>query len=113
MKGLFPVLILILFSCNSDDPPGSNACTSNDPINEIPWLVNLKNSIDNCGCTTSVMKGKYALRPVFFVHMNDPFCNNGGPMDLYSCEGKRIVTIDVSDFTDLVQIETILYSCED
>jgi hypothetical protein len=115
MKNTFALfLVVFLASCTcEDDSPTANACTSNDPVNEIPWVSALKNSIDNCTCTTSVMKGTYQSQNVFFVLMNDPLCNGGGSMVLYNCAGDVLTTIDVSDFTDLVKIDSILYSCEE
>jgi len=115
MKNIFPLfLVAFLISCTCDDDlPTANACTSDDPINEIPWVSDLKNSIDNCTCTTSVMKGTYGFQTVFFVLMNDPRCNSGGSMVLYNCAGDPVRTIDVSDFTNLVKIDSILYSCEE
>src|SRR5688572_4181254 len=109
MKNIFPLILLaFLVSCNcNDDLPTASACTSADPINEIPWVSSLKNSIHKCTCTTSVMKGKYGFQTVFFVLMNDPWCNSGGSMVLYNCAGDPVATIDVSNFTNLVKIDTI------
>jgi hypothetical protein len=115
MKNVFILcLVVILFGCTCDDDSTTiSACTSDDPITEISWLSDLKNSIDNCSCTTSVMKGTYESKTVYFVLINDPLCNIGGSIVLYNCTGEPIATVDVSQFGDHVKIGTILYSCEE
>jgi hypothetical protein len=107
-------LVTILFGCTCEDhSPAINACTFDDPINEVQWLSDLKNSITNCTCTTSVMQGTCESKTVYFVLINDPLCNTGGSVVLYNCKGQPISTIDVSQFVDLVKIDTTLYSCEE
>ena len=105
----------LLLSCNCEsEPTGPNACTSNDPINQIEWLVDLKNSITNCSCQVSILKGTYKkFKTVYFVLMNDPLCNGGGPIILYDCYGETVTTIQSSEVNEHVTIETSLYSCKD
>jgi len=110
------MLALLVFSCEKDCPDHhTGACLAEDPINEIGWLTNLKNSITNCACQTSVMQGTYRFhRTVFFVLMNDPLCNGSGNIALYDCEGKLIkVTDDIAEFGDNVTIDKVLYTCEE
>jgi hypothetical protein len=107
-------LMAILFGCTCDEhSPAINACTSDESDNEIPWLSDLKSSINNCTCTTSLMKGTYQSKAVYFVLINDPLCNVGGSVVLYNCEGEPTATIDVAQFGDHVQIDTILYTCDE
>ena len=116
MKNLFILIFAAtLFSCNceDDDDPAINACISSDAINEIPWLINLKNSIDNCSCQTSVMKGTYGLQTVYFVLMNDPLCNGIGTIDLFNCKGEPVGTIELAEFAEQGKIDTVLYSCKE
>lgn len=116
MRNLILVcLVIICTACTSEEcSPGIDACASNDAIIQVPWLATMKSSIEkNCStCLVSLMQGTYRSKTVFFIHMNDPFCNNGGNMDLYNCAGKVHATIDISQFTEVVQVDRVLYSCE-
>ena len=58
-------------------------------------------------------EGKVRIPNRIFCADNDPLCNSGGSMVLYNCAGDPLATIDVSNFTNLVKIDSILYSCEE
>jgi len=117
MKKLLFFLAITLAGCNcEEDEPTANsaACTSSDPIGEIPWLAEMKEGITNCTCTISIMKGTYQNTSVFFLLMNDPLCNSVGSTDLFDCNGKFVKHIsDGAEFTEKVTITEILYSCEE
>lgn len=72
-----------------------------------------KKIIINCTCQTSIMKGTYKnSQTVFFILMNDPFCNGVGTISLFDCRGTLItVTKDIQEFAEDVHIDSILYTC--
>lgn len=107
------LILLVLAGCN--DSPETNACT--EIGTNIPWLNNLKNSIKNCTCQTSVVRGTYNNQTVFYITITDPACNFAGTPTLYTCEGEKvkdftISLIDQQDMIDNLQINEILYTCK-
>ncbi|HEX5169023.1 MAG TPA: hypothetical protein VFW11_07600 [Cyclobacteriaceae bacterium] len=113
----FLALTFVALSCGEECPDHAtgNACLSENAINEVPWLVDLKNSITNCSCQTSVMQGTYLFHgTVFFILMNDPLCNGDGNIALFDCSGELVtVTDDIEEFAEKVTIDKVLYTCKD
>lgn len=107
--------IAFLLGCDCEtERTGPNACTSSDPINEIDWLIDMKNSIDNCSCEISILKGTYKNSPsVFFLLMNDPLCNDTGLVKLFNCRGELITILPSAEFVEQVVIDETLYSCNE
>lgn len=112
---LILISIAFLFSCDCDsEEPKPITCKTNPSIDDTPWLTTLKNSITNCSCKTSILKGTYkASQTVYFILINDPLCNGGGTVNLFNCSGDIIAIIELSEFTEQVEIDTTLFSCKD
>lgn len=112
LLALFSILLLSV-SCECEDDKKSS-CKSQDPIDQS-WFEELKSSLDNCSCQTSIMKGTYkGSKTIFFVLMNDPLCNGVGAISLFDCSGKLItMTKDIHEFVENVHIDSTLYTCED
>lgn len=115
MKSWILSLLIILALAGCSDAPGENACTEFGT--NVFWLTSLKNSIRNCTCQTSLVRGTYDDQTVFYITITDPACNFTGTPILYNCEGEKIKEFtaslaDQQDLTDNLKFNRILYTCD-
>jgi len=107
----------ILIGCDDDSAVGPNACTAENPIGEVPWLQELKNSITHCTCEQSIIQGRYLSETVFYVAVTDPACSSIFAPTLYDCSGTIIKKFGMTekDREDLrrLRLEQVLYRCND
>lgn len=106
-----------LFACENDGSSVQDACVSRDPMEEVEWLIELKNSLTNCTCETSIIRGKYLDETVFYVAITDPACLSIFAPTLYDCSGKIVRKFNDTgkDQDDLqkLHLEEVLYRCND
>ncbi len=106
---------LLLFSCDDEEKEISNACTSAKPLEEVEWLKDLKNSLTNCTCEVSLIKGTYDNQTVFFTALTDPICDGIDTPTLYDCEGNIVRTFTMNDYQEFysnVTRDEVLYRCK-
>ena len=119
MKFFIPLLLLLLIiGCDNDEKPSTNACNATTPVDEIDWLLALKQSMTNCSCEISIIEGMYHSQTVFFIALTDPLCDGINTPTLYNCEGIGIKTFttsedDQTDLADNVTRDSVLYRCKD
>lgn len=110
------VVTLALFSCNdlNNDTEGTNACTADDPM-EISWIKDLQNTLTDCTCEISVIRGTYDGQTVFFTALTDPLCDGIDTPTLYDCNGDIVRTFtwdDYQEFYSEVTRDEVLYRCK-
>lgn len=116
MKKLFKIslVFLIICGCTKTHEGVTNACGQIDPLS-IEWVNQLKKSITNCECYTSILKAKYKGEIVFFIGVTDGLCNSLDLPTLYNCEGKEIKRFQNGDekevMNDVVNRERI-FTCK-
>lgn len=115
-RALLFIIAVILFRCDDDHDVVSNACTLEDPM-DAEWLQELKNSLTNCVCETSIIQGKYLDETVFYTMITDPVCSSVFAPTLYDCSGTIVKKFSVydKDHGDVNKIvaEEVLYRCND
>jgi hypothetical protein len=104
------VLMVLLLNCEKND----NTCNCNDPINDLAWLKDVKNSFTNCTCEMSVIQATFNKQTVFYTAMTDPLCDGVGVYIIFDCKGDSIksYTSGVQTFYDEVTNRKILYRCK-
>ncbi len=117
MKIISPYLFLILlFVCSCDKEDDIPECNVENPMEELEWLADIANSIENCSCQVAIFKGRYNGGNVYFKLMNDPLCNSVFGTVLWNCKGIPIKTYGADDFekfsSDVDNLE-VLYECKD
>jgi len=117
MKHFFIILVFsILFaSCSKEKDQNKQICNLADPINELPWLKEIKNSLTNCPWQTAIIQAIYDGQTVFYTVMNDPLANSVQTYTLYNCEGKVIEVIPsdkAQNFRDNITDVKNLYQCK-
>lgn len=115
-KILSVTLFFALLSCDKDENETSNqnACDTNNPL-EIEWVIQIKNSMQNCICEISIIRGTYNGQTVFFTAITDPLCDGIDIPTLYNCEGVAIKTYTIDDYKEFyneVSRDTVLYRCK-
>ncbi|MBN2348640.1 MAG: hypothetical protein JXJ22_07385 [Bacteroidales bacterium] len=106
----------LLFNSCSKDEINIPECDVENPILELNWLNEVKNSFTNCTCDISILQGEYKNKPVFFVMINDPVCNTIFEVTLWDCNGKTIKEYkpgDIDKFNNEVSNTNVLYTCSD
>jgi hypothetical protein len=109
---LIVITLLVIISCHKET---QNACDSNNPIEDVTWLKEMKASMTNCTCEMSIIQGTYKNQAVFFVALTDPLCDGIDMPALYDCNGKVIMTFteeNYRDFYDNVTRDKVLYRCK-
>lgn len=117
MKNLFAILVLLVTvaGCSKENDRNKQICNLADPINELPWLKEIKNSLTRCGCETSIMQATYKEQTIFYTATTDLLCDGIETYTLYNCEGKviEIITQDkIHDFYTKVTDLKNLYVCK-
>ena len=95
----------------------TNACTSADSIEGVVWIEELKESMTNCTCEISIIKGTYEGQAVIFIALTDPVCNGIDTPTLYNCEGKEVRSFttsaaDQKELREKVTRDTVMYRCK-
>jgi hypothetical protein len=121
-KLIFIISIILLIAagfigCHNSKNVDTNACAANDPMEEVPWIEELKTSMTNCSCEISIIKGTYRGQTVVFTALTDPLCNGISTPILYNCEGKEITRFtdspsDQEELRNNVRRESILFRCK-
>ena len=116
----FLILLLttcIAFGCDDECGLAVDACTAEDPIAEVEWLRELKNSLADCTCQQSINQGEYLGETVFYVVITDPLCSSFFAPTLYSCSGTIIkkfgTTEEDQEELRKLSFEQELYRCKD
>lgn len=117
MKRICMILLAIFFiaSCGKDENAGKTTCELSDPIEELPWLKEIKNSLTNCSCEISILQATYKNQTVFYTAMTDPLCDGVQTIILLDCEGKVIRSIpndDIQSFHENATNIKALYRCK-
>lgn len=112
------VITIISVSCNDDGKLVMNACTPTLSIDNVPWIAELKNTMTNCTCEISIIKGTYEGQTVFFIGLTDPLCDGIDTPTLYNCEGNEIISFtdspsDQEELHNKVTRDSVLYRCKD
>ena len=89
-------------------------CNCNNPLEDLPWLKELKASFSNCTCQISIIQATYSKQTVFYPIMNDPLCNSFQQINLFDCSGNTLKTYTTTDqaFSSEVTNQKILYTCK-
>ena len=117
MKKTFILFITIFFaaSCGKDENTSKSTCDLTNPIEELSWLKEMKNTMTNCSCEMSIVQATYNNQTVFYTMMIDPLCDGVQTIILYDCEGKIEKTIANSEISSYKAEETnmkVLYRCK-
>ena len=117
MKLFFTLLFatLLLAGCSKDNGENKQICNLADPINELPWLKEIKNSLTNCPWQTAIIQANYDGQTVFYTASNDPLANSVQSYTLYNCDGKIIEVTQpekLNDFLAKLSDVKILYQCK-
>jgi hypothetical protein len=106
---IFAIFILLL-SCEKTD----KICNCNNPIEDLPWLKQLKSSFTNCTCQISVFQAAYKKQTAFYQMMNDPLCDGYQQIVLLDCNGNILKSYTPNDqaFSDEVTNRKIIFTCK-
>jgi len=105
---IFTLLVLIL-SCEKPD----NTCNCNNPLSDLTWLRDLKDSMVNCHCEISIIQASYMKQTVFYLGMTDPLCDGIFYVELFNCKGVIVKSYtNFNEFDNEVIYEKVLYRCK-
>jgi hypothetical protein len=110
MKNLVIVLavFVLILSCEKND----NTCNCDNPLEDLQWLKDLKSSLTNCSCQTSIIQGTYKNETVFFVSPTGSECFGNLTYVLRDCNGDTVKVFGPT-FSDEVTDHKILYTCKE
>ena len=112
MKKIFfiSVFLILLLSCEKNNI----TCNSENPLEEIGWLRELKASITNCSCEVSIIQAKYNKGTVFYIALTDPVCNSIFSPSLRDCSGNIVKNYTTPDatFEREVTERKVIYRCK-
>lgn len=107
---IISLFLVLLMSCEKNLSP----CDSENPLEEIAWLNDLKASITNCTCEVSIIQAKYNKGTVFYVAITDPVCNSIFNANLMDCSGNIVKNYPNADetFQREVTERRVIYRCK-
>ena len=112
---LFIWVILFLVSCAKDENSNKKICDFTDPIEQLSWLKEIKNSMTNCSCEMSIMQATYENQTIFYAAMTDLLCDGYQTITIYDCDGKVIRAFKNSELQGFYEKQTnkkVLYRCK-
>lgn len=117
MKNIITVLVslFLIAGCSKEEVRNKQICNLADPINELPWLKEIKNSLTNCSCEMSIIQATYKEQTIFYTKMTDLLCDGIETYTLYNCEGKVIEVIpfnEILNFNKKISEIKNLYRCQ-
>ncbi|WPR76300.1 hypothetical protein [Algoriphagus sp. NG3] len=90
-KAFYPILfcLVLSFGCKDNEDPAT-ACGVSDPMNDLPWLVEMKESLSQGGMGDSfyILQAKYKGKRVFYKGSCCPQCST--MLVFYDCDGNGI-----------------------
>jgi hypothetical protein len=104
------VFLALLLSCEKN----GNTCNCNDPLTDLAWLQEVKNSFTNCSCEMSIIQATYNKQTVFYSAMTDLLCDGYYPIVLRDCDGNFVKSYEPGDQakdTEIAKMK-ILYRCK-
>lgn len=117
MKQIIIILICITtFTCCDNDHDDQVNCEFSDPLEELSWLKEYKESLIDCNTQISIFQAIYKKQIVFYSAITDPLANSIFRVVLWNCEGEAIKIFEydkTEEFGKLVTNRTILYRCKD
>lgn len=105
-------LIILMFSCEKS----VKVCNYNNPLEDLAWLKELKNSFTNCTCQITIFQATYNKQTVFYYSVNDPRCDSvPQPINLFDCAGETIKSYAPTEqtFGDEVTNSKEIYICKE
>ena len=104
------ILLVLLLSCEKKD----NTCNCNDPLTDLAWLKELKNSLTNCSCEMSIIQATYNEQTVFYQAMTDPLCDGIYPIVLLNCNGATVKSYESANQVPNNEITNVkaLFRCK-
>jgi len=108
-------MLTILVSCdNKSEEPDIPNCEFSDPLEDLPWLKTLKETMVDCDLEISIFQARYKAKPVFYVAITDPAANTIFGVDLLDCNGNRVKLYKSAEhnaFYREVTNQEVLYRC--
>jgi hypothetical protein len=103
-------LLLLIFSCEKS----GNTCNCDNPLEDLAWLKEVKDSFTNCACEISIFQATYKEKTVFYTTVTDPLCNSFSPIVLIDCTGTAIKSFEPNTAPIGTEItnRTVLYRCK-
>lgn len=104
---------LIAFSCEKSENSLPD-CNVDNPLEELDWLKEVKNSLTNCTCQISILEGKYKEKTVFYIMNTDPVCNSLFHVVLWDCNGNVVKEYKPGQndvFYSEVELVDNIYTC--
>ena len=104
---------LILISCEKSEN-SIPECNVVNPLEELDWLKDVKNSLTNCTCQISILQGKYREKTVFYIMNTDPVCNSVFHVVLWDCNGDVVKEYKPGQndiFSSEVELVDNIYTC--
>jgi hypothetical protein len=110
---LILVIFILILSCEKVDKV-NRVCNYNDPLEDLPWLKELKDSFTNCTCQISIIQATYSKQTVFYFIMNDPLCDGYQQIIINDCSGTTLKTYTTINqtFENEVTNQKTLYTCK-
>jgi hypothetical protein len=116
MRKIFSCIFIcgfILFSCEKSEN-SIPACSFQNPLEELDWLKEVKNSLTSCTCQISILQGKYKGKTVFYIMNTDPVCNSVFHVVLWDCNGNVVKEYKPGQndvFSSEVELVDNIYTC--
>ncbi|HEX2920186.1 MAG TPA: hypothetical protein VHO50_03375 [Bacteroidales bacterium] len=118
MKNLFLVIIVLflLINCErSEKKEPVMSCNVENPLEDLPWLKELKNTLTGCTCEISIIQALYQNETVFYTTLTDYLCDGVFHVELMDCSGAVIKEYNIGNaglFNTEVTELNVIHKCK-
>jgi hypothetical protein len=116
LKIICNIFVCALFISCEKSENSIPECKVANPIEDLTWLSDVKNSLTNCTCQISILQGKYKERTVFFIMNTDPLCNSVFHVILWDCNGNIVKEYKPGEFDNYSkEVKSLIniYTCSE
>ena len=111
------ICLTALTCCDHKDYESFPSCKYSNPLEDIAWLKEYKETLTDCSIQISIFQATYKKQTVFYSALTDPSVNSVfEATSLWDCEGNDVRNFrgdEYEEFGKLVTNKVVLYRCKD
>lgn len=113
---LFLLILFLVISCVKDDAVEDRTCELTNPIDELTWLKEIKNSMSNCNPERSIIQAKYFDQTVFYTAITDPLFDGIQTVKVFDCKGELFRNLSAPEYLEFIGKSSdikVLHRCKE
>ncbi|MFY9151945.1 MAG: hypothetical protein WAO52_08025 [Prolixibacteraceae bacterium] len=112
---LILLILILVISCSKDDAVEDKTRELINPIEELAWLKEIKNSMSKCNPERSIIQARYNDQTVFYTAITDPLFDGIQTVTVFDCEGVIFRNLSAPEYLEFIGKSSeikVLYRCK-